>query len=123
MTDWQNLLTAALVGTGRQAPRLPAPGTSVGDALASLEGRPVEAALLGAAGALALYRRAGQCPAPAPQPLPEAAEAETQSVCRGGAARHLELMLAGTHREALPGWLQAAARSGVRVPERLLPNL
>src|SRR5262249_36819787 len=119
MTDWQDLLTAALVGTGRQAPRLPSPGTSVGDALASLDARPVEAGLRGGAGGLTLYGGAGQCPPAAALPLPEASEPETQKACRGGAARHLELMLGGTHREALPGWLQAAARSGVRVPERL----
>src|SRR5205807_3841100 len=47
----------------------------------------------------------------------------TQPVCGPGAARHLEMMLGGTHREALPGWLQAAARTGARVPERLLPEL
>src|SRR5437762_1943286 len=86
MTDWHNLLTTALVGTGRQAPRLPAAGTPLGDALAGLEDRPAEAALLGAAVALALYRRAGECLATTAQPLPEGAEAESQAVCRGRAA-------------------------------------
>lgn len=123
MSYLQDLMTTALVGTDRQQPGLPPTGTPLGDSLAGLELQSPERRLLAAVGAIALYQRVGARAARDSHELPLPAEPESQPICSLRAAQQLELMLAGTHAGALPEWLRAAARRGVRVPEYLLPEL
>src|SRR5947199_768219 len=102
MQVWNDLVTSALIGTERQEPRLPEGGSGLTAALAALAGREPEARLLAAAGVVSLYRRAGQLPEKAEGAAPEAAGAEEQPLCSPRAAHHLEVMLGGRHRAALP---------------------
>ncbi|MEU2154826.1 DUF5691 domain-containing protein [Streptomyces sp. NPDC019396] len=125
-TDWEELVTSALLGTDRRTP--PA---------AVLTGKDAATALLDVAALHTVRRRAGLTPAvarplpePAPQdsrpPLPEAARrrltglladraAHTGSGGRRGAAPDLT--------ELLPQWLAAANEKGYRAPAATLPAL
>src|SRR5205085_1324039 len=57
---WQELTAAALLGVERQAPPLDSTGTAVDRLLERIDPADRAGALLDAAAALALYRRAGQ---------------------------------------------------------------
>jgi hypothetical protein len=136
---WGELLSAALVGTGRRPPppsalvaaalnrrsSVPPPGTEerqLGEAGA-------EADLLASAAVLAAYRRAGWRAWEAPRVLPPAAEPDDRPVCSAAALDVLELILSG--EVPIPGgvallagqWLDGATRAGCRLPARLLPRL
>ncbi|RTQ45593.1 hypothetical protein EJV47_24170 [Hymenobacter gummosus] len=117
-TAWPQLLRLALLGTRQGSgpvpalPELPAPPDA-----------PAEAQLLHAAGALGLMRKAGYlaptvtaaAPAPAgPETLPALGKTGTDA---------LRQLLDGQYPELLPGYLQALARHGRRVPHRLLVAL
>lgn len=67
---WQDLVTAALVGTERQSLTLTPPDNQVGELLCQLDSTDPEGTLLGAAGAIALYQRSGRLPTTDNQPLP-----------------------------------------------------
>src|SRR4051794_40364358 len=108
MTTWHELVMTAVLGTERQAPTLPAPGTPPGDVLTGLEPAAAEHRLLAAAGTLALYERAGRLPASDSHPLPPPAGAETLARCSAHAGHHLSVMLGGQYEEVLPEWLAAA---------------
>ncbi|MFL5384567.1 MAG: DUF5691 domain-containing protein [Longimicrobiaceae bacterium] len=121
---WSALLRAALLGTAHTPPpAAPADGSPLARALAAAPADTAEAALLSAAAILSTHRRAARIPARDDRPLPAPAGAETLPPCPPLAARHLATMLAGSYREALPEWLDAAARAGCAVPPELLPAL
>ena len=109
---WQDLAAAALLGTERRAFAPPSAAGPLGAVLGGLEGRGSEKALLGAAAALALFRRAGRLPCPDPSPMMEPAGVDDRPRCSVGSDGHLALMLSGTHAEALPEWLAAATSAG-----------
>lgn len=117
MTD--ALLNAALVGTSRSGGQLPAPATPA-DALVTPS--PVlgaERQLLLAAGARAIYRRAGlETPT---VPGTTAAPDDAAPFCSPGAARLLARMLAGERNELLPEAFDRLNRAGRRLPHALLP--
>ena len=123
---WAGLVRAALLGTDRADP-----GTDTGAAadpllraiFAGLAGLAPEARLLGAAAALAQYRRVGDLGGIASDPAPEPAAAETSRRCPERAGVHLRLMLDGVHREALPEWLQRLVEKGFTVAPEDLPGL
>jgi hypothetical protein len=124
MSVWAEIVSAALVGTERQASPLPSAESATLDSLfAQLKGETRERALLGAAAAASLHARAGRLPALDRQPLPEPCEADELPRCGARAARHLTLMLGGEYKEVLPEWLGAAAQASKRVPEECLPAL
>lgn len=123
MTYWHDLVTSALVGTERRRPEPPPGGSPLGEGLAGLETQAPERMLLAAAGAAALYQRVGRLPLQDDREPPTPSEPDQQPVCSVRAAQQLELMLAGTHAGALPEWLRAAGKRGVRVPEFVLPEL
>ncbi|MEN2421337.1 DUF5691 domain-containing protein [Streptomyces rimosus] len=122
---WDDLVSAALLGTERRTP--PIPGRA---------GRSAAEALLDAAAVSTVRRRAALRPAPARErPVP--APSDPRPPLPPAARRRLGLLLAdrngtgGGHRrgtapdltELLPQWLTAATEYGYRAPEALLPAL
>lgn len=122
MTVWQDITTAALLGTERQPFTPPAAPGELGALLARLPADP-EAALLGAAAAVSLARRAGTLPLVIDTPAPPPCPPDDLRVCGPRVAAGIALMLGGKHREALPEILMALAGAGRRVPAPLLPEL
>ena len=122
MTVWQDITTAALLGTERQPFTPPAAPGEMGVLLARLPADS-EAALLGAAAAVSLFRQAGTLPPIIDTPAPTACPPETLLVCGPRVADGVALMLGGKHREALPEMLTALAGVGRRVPAPMLPDL
>lgn len=121
---WEGLVAAALLGTARRAPDLPPVGGRLGRTLGAVDRGDPEIALLGAAALLAPYRRAGWLPAADAAPPPAPCPTEDAPVCSARAAQLLDLLLAGSHRAALPEWLARAAAGRQRLPpERLVAVL
>ncbi|URM89969.1 DUF5691 domain-containing protein [Streptomyces sp. MRC013] len=147
-TLWEDLVTSALLGTDRRPPPLPA---VAGAGKAGDEGSGGEApgsggsgggvpadpavALLDAAAAQTVRRRAGLLPAAA-APLPRPAPPDGRPPLPGAAARRLAQLLAGRPpaaggrrgtapdlAELLPQWLAAAHAYGYRAPATALPAL
>ncbi|MFI1970426.1 hypothetical protein BLA24_27270 [Streptomyces cinnamoneus] len=121
---WDDLVSAALLGTERRTP--PAPPRA---------GQDTAGALLDAAALRTVQRRAALLPAPAAA-RPEAAPEDPRPPLPDAARRRLALLLAdraapgGGRRggapdltELLPQWLAAANRHGYRAPAALLPAL
>ncbi|MFK4034711.1 DUF5691 domain-containing protein [Nonomuraea wenchangensis] len=100
MSRWEELTSAALVGTDRR----PYHGVLLEDAA-------VEVARLRAG------RRLG------PLAPPEPAPGEDRPAVGRRAAERLARILGGEHERLLPEWLAAAAATGCRVPPRMLPDL
>ncbi len=124
MSYWDDLVSAALLGTARSALAPPAPGDALGDLLANLDDGAPEALFLAAAAAVPLHRRAGFTPPEDTRPIPEAAPLDDLPRCSARAAEHLRLMIVhGHHRMVLPEWLAAVAAAGLRVHEDVLPDL
>lgn len=122
MTVWQDITTAALLGMERQPFTPPSAPGDLGALLARLPADP-EAALLGAAAAVSLARRAGTLPPVTDTPAPAPCPPDDLRVCEPRVAEGIALMLGGKHREALPEILLALAGTGRRVPAPLLPEL
>lgn len=120
---WQALVARALVGAEQQAGGLPDPGGRLGALMAALDRADAEGALLGAAAAVALQRRAGHLPAPGPARPVAPCPPDEAALCPPRAAEHLGAMLSGLHRAALPEWLGALAASGRLAPPAHLPAL
>ncbi len=124
MTDWEDLVTTALLGTDRRPPTAGGPG------------REAPAALLDEAAVATVRRRAGLCPAP-PAQRPEPAPEDRRPALPAAAARRLAMLLAdrpgagtGGRRgtspdlvELLPQWLAAADARGFAAPPETLPAL
>ncbi|MGP4003709.1 DUF5691 domain-containing protein [Streptomyces sp. 8N706] len=124
--SWEELVTAALLGTDRRTPPVDA------------RGREPAVALLDAAAVSTLRRRAGLRPAVA-LPRPAAAPEDVRPPLPPAARRRLATLLAdrvagsgsgGGRRgaapdltELLPQWLAAANRHGYQAPAELLPAL
>jgi hypothetical protein len=121
---WAELIATALVGTDRRTPTLPLDGGALGDLLGRLgPGEDAPGALLGAAAAVALYRRAGWLPTSGiAEPFPPCPPDDLPP-CSRRAGGHLAQMLSGAHAQALPEWLAALAAAGRGVPPALLPAL
>ncbi len=114
------LLKVALAGTARGGDRTAATGTPVDPLLAGLPSGSPERWLLLAAGARAVYRRAGRG-ARLIADAPEAASAEHLPLCSPAAARLVGEMLAGQGLDLLPEALELLRRGGRRLPPDLLP--
>ncbi|MEV0261703.1 DUF5691 domain-containing protein [Streptomyces sp. NPDC050617] len=124
-TTWDDLVAAALLGTGRRTPPV-----------APRPGQDAASALLDAAAVQTVRRRAGllpavarRRPAPAPEdrrpPLPPAARARLAMLLadRAGPAGGSRRGTAPDLTELLPQWLTAANQYGYRAPAALLPAL
>ncbi|MFE0806976.1 DUF5691 domain-containing protein [Streptomyces sp. NPDC058848] len=121
---WEDLVTAALLGTNRRTP----PGCE--------PGARAPAALLDAAAAETVRRRAGLCPVPAAR-RPEPAPRDPRPPLPAAAAHRLTMLLtdrsgtAGGGRrgtapdlmELLPQWLAAANARGFAAPPQSVPAL
>ncbi|MGW5361412.1 DUF5691 domain-containing protein [Actinopolymorpha pittospori] len=124
MSQWDALVSAALVGTERR----PVPATDL-DELDELDGTSAAAAndadpaalLLDRAALLVARRRAGF--QPAHRDLPAPSRPDDRPAVSRAAAHRLARILAGEHPGTLPEWLTAAAERGLRVPGHLLPAL
>lgn len=112
------ITTAALVGTARGVGPT-ATGTSV-DRL-QLPGGSIERDLLLRAGALAVYRAAGQLPSTAPEPVAPALE-ETKPECPSSVAALMESLLSTRNGLLLAEALARFNRVGYRLPHLLLPT-
>ena len=123
MSPWQDLITAALIGTERAPvpatviPGLPGPADAPDDTAPD----DPAALLLDRAALLTVARRGGRLadrvappPAPEPDPAPEVSRA---------AGRRLAWMLRGEHADLLTEWLATAVTRGHRAPAYLLPAL
>lgn len=109
MTGWEELVTAALLGTDRRPlPALP-PAAA---ALATAERDPGLAVLAAAAG-LATYRRASASPATCPPP--RAAPRQRLDPAPAEAQALLGRLLGGGDVELVDAWLQACALRGLGV--------
>ena len=122
MTLLQDITTADLLGTERQAFTPPPSPGPLGEMLARLSADP-EAGLLGAAALASLHQRAGTLPSVTALDRPTPCPPDDQPVCSERVAQGLAVMLGGTHKGALPEMLTAQAATGRRVPEPLLPEL
>jgi Family of unknown function (DUF5691) len=123
VSTWQDLITAALIGTERTSvpatviPGLPRPG----DVPDRHDPADPAALLLDRAALLTAARRGGRppdqvepLPAAGPDPVPAAGPA---------AGRRLARILGGEHPDLLTEWLAAAVTRGRRAPAQLLPAL
>lgn len=123
LPPWREVLTTALVGTGRAS----------GGGRGGPGSRGAAGDLLDVAAALTGYRRAGVLPARVAQPPAPpvgVARSETPLVSAAAAARADELLRhdgrvssAETRGELLGEWLDLVASSGRRVPGELVPAL
>lgn len=123
-TPWEDLVTAALLGTDRRPPPVPT------------QDKDAPTALLDAAAVQTVRRRAGLSPAPAATP-PEPAADDPRPLVPPSARRRLATLLtdhpgagSGGRRgavpdlmELLPQWLALANDRGFAAPPELLPAL
>ncbi|MFJ8658017.1 DUF5691 domain-containing protein [Streptomyces sp. NPDC093795] len=123
---WEELVTAALLGTDRRAPA----------SLSGVAGADLPGALLDAAALHTVRRRAGLRPGPAAAP-PEPAPDDPRGPLPEAAGRRLDQLLAGRTApspagrrgaapdlaELLPQWLALANERGYRAPAATLPAL
>jgi hypothetical protein len=121
VSDWQDMVAAALVGTARAQP--PALHSPIGALLAHHRAADREGSLLAAAGALDLWQRAGWKPATLNAPLAEPASPESLPLVHQAAVAHLQAALEAGDEPLVKEWLALAARTGQRAPPELLPAL
>ncbi|WP_143288261.1 DUF5691 domain-containing protein [Calothrix rhizosoleniae] len=123
MDLWQNLVSAALVGTERQTVTISAPDSPLGKVINRLDSQDCEGSLLAAAGAIALYQKAGKLSTAKTLSSIEPCSLEDLPCCNSLAVQHLSMMLNGEHNQVLPEWLTVAATVGKRVSPQCLPEL
>lgn len=114
---WDELVAAALLGTGRR----PFPGTGIPgpltDLLADKVGDP-----LAMASALWVYQEVGRTTAAGPSPILVAAPEDERDLLPATAVRSLETILTDRRFTPVLGeWLTLAARQGGRLPPELVP--
>ncbi len=121
---WQELLTTAILGTGRREPgRVTAGQEALERFLGELPAGPAEKYLLEASLAVGLFRQAGQLPAKVDAKGWADCQSDFQERCSPAAAARLAGMLQGSRPELIPEWLSLAGDANKRVAEELLPNL
>jgi hypothetical protein len=124
--EFGQIVTAALLGTERQAFSPPAVDGALRDTLteatSAAAGRK-EVALLRCAGIASVYRVAGRITSTRTVSLPAPAEDDPTPICGRRAGELLGRILAGEHSDVLVEWLAAARRAAVRTPHRAIPAL
>jgi hypothetical protein len=122
-SPWQKVVSAAILGTGRQPLTQPTATGTVGKLLSQLNQQSPEAALLTTAATLSLYQRAGWLPEKYPIATKEPFTGNDLPRASPRTVRFLQMMLQGQYPHALPEWLLMAGQFGQRVPELHLPEL
>ncbi|HEX2274169.1 MAG TPA: DUF5691 domain-containing protein [Acidimicrobiales bacterium] len=120
---WDGLVATALLGTERRPLTVPRPAGPLGETLARLDEADGEGALLGAAAAVALWRRAGRRATADAGPPPEPCPPDEAPRVSAAAGERLAGLLEDGRRRLLGEWLDLAARAGRRAPEEDLPAL
>ena len=115
------LTATALAGTARASGGLPATGTALDPLIQALGGESDERTLLLAAGAAAVYRRAGTIPAR--REAPEPSGLDTLPVASLRAATLIAGLITGMHADLLPESLGLLRRAGCRLPPQMLPDV
>jgi hypothetical protein len=118
---YESLVASALLGTARRPPDIAVPPGAPEELTAALGARTPEEALLAAAAAWSIARRAGAVAGPSSPP--EAAPPDPRPLCPPAAGRTLAVMLDGVHPALVPEWLDIVAAAGQRPPPELLPEL
>ncbi|WP_424643851.1 DUF5691 domain-containing protein [Embleya sp. AB8] len=121
---WDDLVSAALVGTGRRpAAAAPAPAEGALGALTARVDRADEAVrLLDLAAIVMVHRRAGRRAAAGAPPAP-CTEVDPRPAVPAAARARLRILLEGDGTDFLPEWLGVARAAGLRAPESELPAL
>jgi hypothetical protein len=120
---WQDLVSTALVGTQKQAVKLKCLDNELGKILSKLDTEDYEGSLLSAAGAIALYKKAGKLPKADSSKLPQSSGITDIPECNTSAEQHLEMMLNGQYTEILPEWLKIVTECKKLVSAKYLPDL
>ncbi|MHB9023792.1 MAG: DUF5691 domain-containing protein [Armatimonadota bacterium] len=123
MDAWQQVVTSAVLGTDRQPLALPMQEGPLGAMLARLKEEDPARAVLGAAAAIALYRKTGAVPAIDPSAPPEPCAEEAWPACPERLRDLLVMLLGGQHAAALPECLALLAQHHLHVPDDLIPPL
>jgi hypothetical protein len=122
---WNELLTTALVGTKRRPFKLEnLPDGKLGELLAQVTQRTQDApehALLGAAAAYTLYRRAGQVLPLDDTPLPEPCDPDDLPPCNPRVALQLIQMVTHAQNSPMHEWFGATTQMGKRIADEYLP--
>ena len=122
MTGWNDLVSAALVGTARRPVQLAPAPVAIADVAARLSSDDPAAVLLDLAALVTATRRAGRRALPPPSLSVPAPPEQQQPVGRLAASR-LASLLAGEDALLVGWWLQVAAQKGARAPAAALPAL
>lgn len=120
--NWQELLSTALVGTGRSKPANLSTGSGLDSLWETLEAD-LEGTLLAKAVGLYLFRQSGAKPATTQLSGPLPAQADPRKRLSRRSQGHLKRMLRGDLREVLPEFLAAVYRADLAIPPSLLPAL
>ncbi|OPC81370.1 hypothetical protein B4N89_10810 [Embleya scabrispora] len=119
---WDDLVSAALVGTGRRrAAEWPAEG-ALGELAARVDRTDEAVRLLDLAAIVMVHRRAGRR-APAGAPPQPCTEVDPRPSVPEPARARLRILLEGDGMDFLPEWLALARTAGLRAPESELPGL
>jgi hypothetical protein len=123
---WQEISTAALLGTQRspfQTPALPGElGEVIKTAPAGQRGNNAHT-LLRAAAVTALHRRAGKLPPISRNPFPNLCARDLRPRCSLQTAQRLEMILSSGRGYLLKEWIELANQRGLRVREESLEGL
>lgn len=122
MTAWDDVVSAALMGTSRRAAALDDLPTRVAEVAGRINDADPAARTLDVAALLTTARRAGRRPLPPPS-LPEPAPRESGREAGTAADARLRGLLAAQERDLALWWVQLAAERGVRAPASALPAL
>ncbi|HKD98205.1 MAG TPA: DUF5691 domain-containing protein [Micromonosporaceae bacterium] len=119
---WPQLMTAALLGTGRR-PAQVSGASPLGDLVTAERVASGEAGLLEAAAAITVARRAGVAASTGVTPVDAAPADDRPQVGEAAAARLARLLGGSADMSLIRLWLSLAARRDLRAPTRHLPAL
>jgi hypothetical protein len=120
---WSALEHTALLGTRRESLQLPTIAPAMDTFLHDLQGGDAEHVLLSMAGTLDLYEQIGRLPARIRPDRWSGAPPESAPACPAQAAIFITQMLEGSLSSLMPEFLGELQKAGLRIPEKLLPNM
>lgn len=118
---WQEIVKAALIGTGRA--NLPPVVTQASKALGIDQSLPPETQLLHVATAYAQMHKAGKEAIQWTEALPDPGDTSDANVCPPEATRFLYRILGGEYEELLPEFIQNLVDRQMSLPPETLPDL